>query len=124
MDLRTAAIALSLGRAAIGTGLLLAPEPIAKGWVGPGGAGAPAATLARSVGVRDLVLGAGGALSLLHDDDSAAAWLAGAALCDLGDVAATLIARDSLPANGVRGTLALAGGSAVIASLAALAARS
>ena len=124
MNLRTAAIGLSLGRAALGTGLLLAPEPIAEGWVGPAGGEEPALTLARSVGVRDLAVGAGGALALLHDDDSASGWLAGAALCDLGDVAAMLIARNSLPANGVRGTVALAGASAVLASLAALAARS
>ena len=124
MNLRSAAIGLSLGRAALGAALLVAPEAIAKGWIGPTGAEAPAATLARSVGVRDVALGAGGAISLLAEDDSASAWLAGAALCDLGDVAATLIARDSLPPNGVRGTLALAGASAILASLAALAARS
>ncbi len=118
-SLRTQAIALSIGRAALGVGLLLAPERIAAGWIGPRGAEAPAATLARSVGVRDVALGAGGAAALLGGDDSARAWLAAAAICDAGDMAATLTARDSLPPRGVRGTLALAGASAAIASLAA-----
>lgn len=119
MELRQAAIGLSVGRAVLGLVLLIVPEPVAKGWIGPRGAEAPVATLARSVGVRDVALGAGGAIALLRGDDSAPAWLAGAAVCDLGDIAATAIARGSLPAAGVRGTIALAGGSAVLAALAA-----
>ena len=119
MDLRTAAIGLSAGRAALGIGLLVVPERIAAGWIGPSGAEAPAATLARSVGVRDVALGAGGALALLAGDDSARGWLGAAALCDGGDLIATLLARDSLPANGVLATAVLAGGSAVLAGLAA-----
>ena len=119
MELRQAAIGLSAGRALLGIILLVAPEPIAKGWLGPRGTEPAAATLARSVGVRDVALGAGAAIALLRDDDAASAWLAGAALCDLGDIAATLIARDSLPAAGVRGTVALAGGSALLAGLTA-----
>ncbi len=119
MQLRQAAIGLSAGRAILGLVLLVAPEPVAKGWIGPRGAEPPAATLARSVGVRDVALGAGATIALLRDDDSTSAWLAGAAICDLGDIVATLIARDSLPAAGVRGTIALAGGSALLAGLAA-----
>jgi hypothetical protein len=124
MDLRRAAIALSLGRAALGVALTLTPERIAVPWVGPRGAEAPTSTLARSVGIRDVALGAGGAVSSLRGDSTASAWLAGAAVCDAGDIAAMLAARDSLPESGVRGTVALAAGSAVLASLAAVAARS
>jgi hypothetical protein len=124
MDLRRAAIALSLGRAALGLGLTLTPERIAVPWVGPRGGEAPASTLARSVGIRDVALGVGGAVTSHRGDSTAAAWLAGAAICDLGDIGGMLVARDSLPANGVRGTIVLAAGSAVVASLAALAARS
>lgn len=124
MDLRRAAIALSLGRAALGLALTLTPETIAVPWVGPRGGEAPASALARSVGIRDVAVGAGGAITSLRGDSSASAWLAGAALCDIGDIGAMLAARDSLPENGVRGTVAIAAGSAVVASLAALAARS
>lgn len=119
MDLRTYATGLSFGRAALGAALLVAPERIAEGWIGPDGGRAPAATLARSVGVRDVALGAGAAAALLGNDDSARVWLAGAAACDVGDMIAVLVARDSLPPMGVRGTLALAGVSALLASLAA-----
>jgi len=119
MRLRTAAIGLSAGRAALGAGLLVAPRRIAEGWIGPRAREAPAATLARSVGVRDVALGAGAVVALLREDPSAPAWLAGAALCDIGDMIAVLIARDSLPPDGVKGTLALAGGSALLAGIAA-----
>lgn len=119
MELRRAAIGLSAGRALLGLILLVAPEPVAKRWLGPKGAEPTAQLLARSVGVRDVALGAGAGVALLRDDDSAAAWLAGAALCDLGDIAATLIAKDSLPAAGVGGTVVLASGSAILAALAA-----
>lgn len=119
MDLRKAAIGLSLGRAALGVALLIVPERIAEGWIGPRGAEAPAATLARSVGVRDLALGVGATAALLGSGDSARSWLVGAALCDVGDMVATLIARESLPPRGVQGTLALAGGSALLAGAAA-----
>jgi hypothetical protein len=124
MDLRRAAIALSLGRAALGLVLTLTPERIAVPWVGPRGAEAPTSTLARSVGIRDVAVGAGGAITSLRSDPTASAWLAGAALCDVGDIGAMLASRDSLPESGVRGTIAVAAGSAVVASLAALAARS
>lgn len=119
MELRRAAIGLSAGRALLGLILLVAPEPVAKRWLGPKGAEPTAQLLARSVGARDVALGAGAGVALLRDDDSAAAWLAGAALCDLGDITATLIAKDSLPAAGVRGTVVLASGSAILAALAA-----
>ena len=118
-SLRNAAVGLSLGRAALGVVLLVAPGRVAAGWVGPSGTEPPAETLARSVGVRDVVLGAAAAAALLGDHDSAPAWLAGSAICDAGDMLATLAARDSLPANGVRGTLALAGASAALAGFAA-----
>ena len=71
------------------------------------------------MGVRDVALGAGAGIALLRGADSAPAWLAGAAICDVGDLVATLLARDSLPRNGVIGTAALAGGSAILATLAA-----
>ena len=124
MDLRSAAIALSLGRAALGLALTLTPERVAVPWVGPRGGEAPTSTQAPPVGIRDVALGAGAAVTSLRGDSTASAWLAGAAVCDLGDIGAMLAARDSLPQSGVRGTIAVAAGSAVVASLAALSARS
>jgi len=119
VSLRAAAIALSAGRAALGVALLAAPERIGRAWIGPAGTERAVEVLARSVGVRDVALGVGAAGALLGGSDSARAWLLGAAVCDAGDMAATALARDVLPENGVRGTLALAGVSAVLATLAA-----
>jgi len=119
MSLRTAATVLSVGRAALGIGLLVAPERIARGWIGPVATERAVEVLARSVGIRDVALGVGGAAALINDSDSARDWMLGAAAADLGDLVATLLARDVLPANGVAATAALAGGSAVLASLTA-----
>lgn len=117
MSLRTATIAISAGRATLGLGLMVIPERIAARWVGPDGADPPAATLARSVGVRDVALGIGAMVALTRDGDSAPAWLVAAAVSDVGDMAGVLVERESLPAGGVRGTLALAGASALCATL-------
>lgn len=119
MSLRTAAVVLSAGRVALGIGLLLAPERIGRGWIGPVATERSVEVLARSVGIRDVVLGAGGAAALLSGGDSARDWMLGAATADVGDLIATLLARDVLPANGVRGTAVLAGGSAVVSALTA-----
>lgn len=124
MDVRKTAIAISLGRAALGGALVLAPAKVATAWVGSTGAEPAAQALARAVGIRDLAIGTGAALAVLGEDDAAATWLSAAALCDLGDVAATLAARDALPAAGVQGTVALAGVAAVVGAWASLALRS
>lgn len=117
--LRAAALAISIGRLALGAGLLVVPERIARGWIGPAATERSVEVLARSVGVRDVVIGAGGAAALVGGHSSTAGWLLAAAGADLGDIVATLLARDVLPANGVAGTAALAGGSAVVCAAAA-----
>lgn len=119
MDLRAIAIAVAVGRVALGIGLIAAPERIGRGWIGPAATERSVEVLARSVGIRDVVLGAGGAASLMSGSDSARDWMFGAVAADVGDLIATLLARDVLPANGVRGTTVLAGGSAIVASLTA-----
>lgn len=117
--LRSAALAVSAGRVALGIGLLVLPERIARGWIGPAATERSVEVLARSVGIRDVALGAGGAAALASGHSSAGGWLIAAAVADAGDLVATLLARDVLPQNGVLGTAALAGGSAAICSAAA-----
>lgn len=114
--LRSAAIAISAGRVALGAALVVVPERIGRGWIGPAATERSVEVLARSLGIRDVVVGAGGAAALLGGSDSARAWLIAAAVADIGDLFATLLARDVLPANGVRGTAVLAAGSAAICS--------
>jgi len=118
-SLRTTAIAISIGRVALGAGLIAAPERIARGWIGPVATERSVEVLARSVGIRDVVLGAGGAAALLGGHSATRGWLLAAAVADVGDVVATLLAREVLPANGVRATAALASGSMVVCAAAA-----
>lgn len=117
--LRTAAIALSAGRAAFGAAMVAAPERIGRAWIGEPGRFEQVGVLSRSIGARDVALGGGAAIALVRGDGSARAWLGAQALVDVADFAGTLAARDWLPENGVRATLALAGGSALIAGAAA-----
>jgi hypothetical protein len=106
----TLAIAFGVGRALVGVALLAAPAPIARSWVGA--AGTPATVLSRSLGARDLVIGAGLAFAAARGGDSRA-WLAGGVLADSVDGIATLAAGDDIPRNGRVATTALAGGSAL-----------
>ena len=88
MSLRSTATALALGRIGLGAVLLIA--------------------------IRDVAIGVGGAAALLSGSDSARAWMLAAAAADLGDLVATLLARDVIPANGVAAVGVLAGGSAAV----------
>jgi hypothetical protein len=104
------AIAFGAGRALVGIALLAAPAPIARSWVGADDT--PASVLARSLGARDLVLGAGLALAAARGGDPRL-WLAGGVLADTVDGVATVAAGDDIPRNGLVATAALAGGSAL-----------
>jgi hypothetical protein len=104
------ALAFGAGRALFGVALLAAPAPIARGWVGADGT--PASVLTRSLGGRDLVLGAGLALAAGRSGDPRL-WLAGGVLADTVDGIATVAAGHDIPRNGRVGTAALAGGSAL-----------
>lgn len=119
MALREIAITVSAGRAALGVALLVVPGRVGGGWIGDDGTRPGPEVLARSVGVRDVALGVGGVATLASGSSSASGWLLAQAVCDIGDLIGTLLARGALPANGVRGTVALAGGSAAIALAAA-----
>lgn len=119
MSLKRVATVLSLGRAALGVGLLLAPEKITEGWLGKAGTTDQANVLARGVGARDLVIGTGTFLALSRDQDSARAWLLASGVADLADTAATVSAKGKIPDAGVYGTAALAGISAVVCLTAA-----
>jgi hypothetical protein len=106
----TQAIVFGAGRALVGIALLAAPGRITEAWVGADDA--PADVLARCLGGRDLVIGAGLAVAAARGRDPGA-WLAGGILADAIDGAATLAAGERIPRNGRLGTAALAGGSAL-----------
>jgi hypothetical protein len=119
---RALAAAVALARAALGVAVLAVPEAIGSSWIGSAAEDPRVRVLIRAVGARDLALGAGTVRALAvgrHRD----AWLLASAASDSVDFAATLLARDELPARGVAITLPLAGSAAALCAAAALADR-
>ena len=119
MEVRALAQAVALSRTVFGVAMLAVPTRVGAGWIGPTGEGAPASVLSRSVAARDIGLGLG-ALAATRDGGGEA-WFAAHALADATDLLGTLAARDSLPAGGVKGTVALAGGSMLACAACAVA---
>ena len=103
------AIAFGAGRVLFGVAMLAVPGQITRAWVGVDGA--PAAVLARCLGGRDIVIGAGLAVAAAHDRDPTA-WLLGGVVADSVDGVFTLAAGAQIPTNGRVATTALAAGSA------------
>jgi hypothetical protein len=114
--LRAATVAFCVGRVAFGIALLASPERIGAAWLGPDAERLPTQTALRGLGARDLALAGGAAWASLRNGD-ARSWLIATVAGDVADVAAALLARDDLPPRGRRGTLALAGGSALAGAL-------
>ena len=70
--------------------------------------------LARAVGARDVVLGAGGLAALADDGTDPRPWFAAQAVGDTIDLLATQAARQALPKSGYRLGIVMAGASAAI----------
>jgi hypothetical protein len=109
------------GRLVYSAGLILATERVASGWVGREGAASTATRIGlRGLAGRDTAL----AVCLLVADArgrSTRPWFGLCAIGDLADLTATLAApAEDLPPNSRRGTIALAGGSALVGALLAL----
>jgi hypothetical protein len=107
MNAVNVARALAVGRVAIGGALLVSPR-LASGWIGPDGERESATVLTRALGVRDMAMG----LIALHTaahPQVGPRWQRTLAGCDAVDLAGTLLARRSLPAQGVAGVAAIAG---------------
>src|SRR5918992_1917089 len=82
-------------------------------WIGGDAAQRSVKVLARAFGVRDLALGLGVVIAL-DRGAPVRGWIEGGVLSDAVDVAATLLAGDSIPPDIRRGTLALGAGSALL----------
>jgi hypothetical protein len=115
MDARKIARLQSLGRLALGAGLMVAPGAVAGGWVGGIADKREGQALAVAVGARDAAL-ALGALRALSAGHGAGAWLRGGMLADAADLVATLRARDAIPPLAVPAVATLAGGSVLLAA--------
>jgi hypothetical protein len=112
MTPRQGATMLAVGRAVLGVAVLAAPERVTTGWLGSEHASHPVVQdLARSLGARDVAL-AIATLRTLDDPVASSHVQAACAAVDTVDALATILARKALPAKGVLGTLAVAGGAA------------
>lgn len=117
MDVGTLARAQAMNRVALGVGLVVAPQPFSRNWIGVGTRDPRTKILSRALGARDLALAAGGLVALREGDRRwAARSFAAQAVADAVDFAAiAALDRAPLPARLTGGTLAAA--SAIVAGL-------
>ena len=105
-------VGLAAGRIAFGLALVAVPKAVGSSWLGPAGEHPAAQVALRGLGVRDLGLAAGAAWAAVGDGP-VRPWLVATVAGDLVDVGATLAAGDAVPSRARKGTLALAGASAL-----------
>ncbi|HYN90392.1 MAG TPA: hypothetical protein VER75_00625 [Thermoleophilaceae bacterium] len=113
MDARDLAVLHAGGRLAVGAAFVLAPGLAGRVWIGDDAGKRPVKVLARAFGVRDAVLALGVLISL-DRGAPVRGWLAGGILSDVVDVAAVLLAGDSIPAGRRRGCAALGASSTAL----------
>lgn len=118
MDHRQLVRMLSVGRVVVGASLTLAPGLVGKMWVGEGGDTVSTKLAFRTMGIRDLALGAG-TLHALATGEPARSWVLLSAVADAVDATATAMAfrhiplRASIPAIATAATAAVVGAVAV-----------
>lgn len=91
-------VAIGLGAMRVGLGLaaLVLPETAGRAWIGEGASGRDKAVLVRSLGGRDIALGAGTLLSSRHGGELRR-WVLLGALSDFFDTLATAAGFTELP---------------------------
>ncbi len=114
MDLPTIARTAAAARAAIGVALIAAPGPVGKRWLGDVSERRSAQLALSGLGGRDLALGLGTFWALSGRRRTPRPWLIASAGADTADLLATLRSREGLNTAAVIGTVAIAGGSAVL----------
>jgi hypothetical protein len=119
MDGKAIGELVSVSRMGFGAGLILAPPRFARSWTGPGASQRPARVVARSLGARELALGAGGLLATVAGGPGERRrWFALGALTEAADVLVTLTDGPRTPAR-LTGA-AMAAATAAAAAYAAL----
>src|SRR5947209_13969417 len=96
MNAMLLARATAAGRVGFGVALLLTPLPLTGAWLWDDANSTGSQVLARALGMRDLVLGAG---ALTSNGEDLPRWLLAGAAADATDLVATLRAAD-LPQRG------------------------
>jgi hypothetical protein len=103
----------AVGRLAIGSAMVLAPEKVAASWIGPGEAARPGPqVLTQALGIRDAAIGAG--VLATSGREASRSWVLAGVAADAVDLAATLRAKDSLPLVATAGVTVIAAGSALL----------
>jgi hypothetical protein len=113
MDTRTLTRLHGLARVGIGAALIAAPRAATAPWLGRAARKPATQVPVRAMGARDLAIGLGLAYAA-GQGYGARPWLWAGIIADAADFAATLRARDELPALGVAGIAAMAGGSVLL----------
>lgn len=111
-----AALAVAAGRTLIGSYALADPARLSRTWLGAHADGVIGPLFGRTLGARDLAIGAAGIWALVsrpNDRQLVAALVAAGAAADAADAAATCVAWKQLPSPWKQATLAVALGSAV-----------
>lgn len=116
MNRRRLASFVAIARLSIGAGFLLAPELTMRPWIGEETSSEGALLLARVVGGRDLVLGAGSLTA--RGPEEPARWLAAGLIADAADLALTIAYRRVLPRRGAALVCAVAAGGVGLGALA------
>ena len=113
MEATTPAMLLARGRIAIGIAAVAVPGVAVRAIGADPKPGGLAPLVTRMLGGRDIALGLGAVVALDHGAP-VRGWLEGAALADAVDCVAAVIAREQMTPRAFRGTVVLAGASAVL----------
>ena len=117
MDVAQLARGQAVNRVLMGAGLVLAPGVVGRNWVGPAAKDERAKVLARSLGVRDLAIAAGGLVALGRGDTEwASRSFYAQAVADAVDFVAILAAGRAVPLGTRLTGGTLAAGSAAVAA--------
>jgi len=113
MSAVSVARAVSVGRLAVGVGMMVAPSRIMSGWVGDAESRRPAMDmLTRSFGAREILLGFIGA-HVAGTPGVGRRTIGAMAFMDLTDLCVTVAHRDSLPKAALPIMAGVAGGAVV-----------
>jgi hypothetical protein len=99
-----------------GVGLVVAPAPLTRRWLGSAADTAPTQVPLRGLGAREAVLHAGAAVAATRGTP-VRPWLLASVAGDVTDIVATVMHHRQLPEGAARATAIVAGGSALISVL-------
>jgi hypothetical protein len=110
---QTAAVTVFGLRIAYGAALIVAPERMAKAWLGP--VGDPAKVALRGIGGREIILH-GFAIAGAVRGKPLRGWLMMSMAGDVNDIAATFAGSKGIPDDAPKKTAVVAGGSAALSA--------